>query len=867
MNQYKTSTMQMFLLLVLFSAVTEVRAQEPANTIPLRSAQYRLNRIAPGQTSGQAVFTIDQSNVVTIEIIAGIADLNTSILGPSGQVVDPTTIDGLGGSFTTISKGASDSPLMPLSLSNSFRYIYSFPSLGSGNYTVRFQAPPALAKEIAVSTQVTTDSKIAVSLIATDPRLVLGGTAVLTAAIFNGTAQITGANVTVKLLPTSGPPLNLTLKDDGGPGDNAAGDGLYSGQFTPSTLGNYRASALIIGTSAGVSFTRQAATSFEVIAQNSRLTGNFTDQGFDDDSNSRFDRVAVDLETTTTRAGTYRVFVHLKTANGQRLVRSADVNLAAGMATIRVNFEAAAFLALGEPGPYNIELVELLFIDTTGLAPSDSLANVGQTKAYTLTQFQRAQIALTGIVSDQGVDDNSNSKFDRLVVSVQVNVLTSGFYSWGYKLSDATANEIDFASGNTFFNVGLNNLSVTFNGAKIGAHAVNGPYQLRDLLLQGAGTSLVVTDVGRTQAYQFTQFENAPFVQLSVSSFSVNENAGTASITVTRTGSITAAATANYVTSDTAGLQNCTVANGKASERCDYVTSVGTVSLGAGQSSKTINIPLINDALVEGNETFTIRLSDAAGAALGSLTLATVTIVDDDSSAATSNPIDGVEFFIREQYLDILNRQPDSIGFQNWVNTLTPCPNGGFGEPPTSNCDRLHVAAGFFQSDEFLNRGYWAFRFYMVSYNEKPTYAQFIPDMAQVGGPKSPAEEQASKVAFADTFVQRPEFLARYAGLTGQPLANALLQTAGLPSNTFTISSGMTNGEILRGVIETSAVFNKFLVDGTVSIQYFGFLRRDPDTIGYQNNLNTLKANPNNLRHMIFIFINSTEYRGRFGPQ
>ena len=138
--------------------------------------------------------------------------------------------------------------------------------------------------------------------------------------------------------------------------------------------------------------------------------------------------------------------------------------------------------------------------------------------------------------------------------------------------------------------------------------------------------------------------------------------------------------------------------------------------------------------------------------------------------------------------------------------------------------------------------------------------------MAQVGGPKSPAEEQASKVAFADAFVLRPEFTARYGTLTGQALANALLQTAGLPSSTFTVTAGMTKGQILRGIIETAAVGNRFLTDGIVSIQYFGFLRRDPDTIGYQNNVNTLNANPSNLRHMIFIFIYSTEYRSRFGP-
>jgi hypothetical protein len=226
-----------------------------------------------------------------------------------------------------------------------------------------------------------------------------------------------------------------------------------------------------------------------------------------------------------------------------------------------------------------------------------------------------------------------------------------------------------------------------------------------------------------------------------------------------------------------------------------------------------------------------------------------------------------VEFFIRQQYLDILNRQPDSVGLSNWMNTLGQCPNSGFGEPKTSDCDRLHVAAGFFQSDEFLNRGYWAFRFYMVSYGQRPTYAQFIPDMAQVGGPKSPAEEESSKVGFADTFVQRPEFVARYGTLSGQSLANALLQTAGLPSSTFTVTSNMTNAQILRGIAETPAVLNRFLTEGTVSIQYFGFLRRDPDTIGYKNNIDTLNSDPDNLRHMIFIFIYSTEYRSRFGPQ
>lgn len=356
-------------------------------------------------------------------------------------------------------------------------------------------------------------------------------------------------------------------------------------------------------------------------------------------------------------------------------------------------------------------------------------------------------------------------------------------------------------------------------------------------------------------------------IQLGASSFSGSEEQGTISITVTRAGNNGASASVNFRTFDIAGLQSCTLMNSRGSERCDYVTSLGTVRFAAGESTRTIDVPLIDDVLVEGNETFTVILSNAVGATLGSTNAATVTILDNDSDAPAANPIDGVEFFIRQQYLDILNRHPDSVGLGNWMNTLGPCPNRGFGEPETSDCDRLHVAAGFFQSDEFLNRGYWAFRFYMVSQNERPTYAQFIPDMAQVGGPKSPAEEEASKVAFAEAFVQRPEFVSRYGGLSGQDFANALLQTAGLPSDTFTVSDSMTNAQILRGIVETPAVLNRFLTEGTVSIQYFGFLRRDPDTIGYQNNIDTLNANPGNLRHMIFIFIYSTEYRSRFGPQ
>ena len=227
---------------------------------------------------------------------------------------------------------------------------------------------------------------------------------------------------------------------------------------------------------------------------------------------------------------------------------------------------------------------------------------------------------------------------------------------------------------------------------------------------------------------------------------STNLNVGEANqfvrFNVTRSGDATSAATVSYSTSDAAALAPCTFFTGRASERCDYATSVGTLRWAAGESGdKFITIPVVNDALVEGQETFTVTLSNPTVASLGTIATAAAIILDDEQPVAGNNPIDGVDFFITQQYIDFLGRLPDQTGFQNWKQTLGSCPNGGFGENDNPTCDRLHVSTGFFQSTEFLGRGYFAFLFYMVSFNQRPLYNQFIPDMSQIGGTNSPQEE------------------------------------------------------------------------------------------------------------------------------
>jgi hypothetical protein len=53
-----------------------------------------------------------------------------------------------------------------------------------------------------------------------------------------------------------------------------------------------------------------------------------------------------------------------------------------------------------------------------------------------------------------------------------------------------------------------------------------------------------------------------------------------------------------------------------------------------------------------------------------------------------------------------------------------------------------------------------------------------------------------------------------------------------------------------------------------VTMQYFGYLRRDPDTSGFNFWLNKLNAFNGNFvnAEMVKAFLNASEYRQRFGP-
>ncbi len=360
-----------------------------------------------------------------------------------------------------------------------------------------------------------------------------------------------------------------------------------------------------------------------------------------------------------------------------------------------------------------------------------------------------------------------------------------------------------------------------------------------------------------------THASGTPSLQFTFGAYSVTESGGTAAINVFRSGPTTAAATVDYRTTDTAGLNSCSLVNGVASARCDYTNAVGTLRFAAGESVKTITIPIVNDSYAEADESFTFTLSNAVGSGLGAPSTTTVTINDNEASNGL-NPVDGTPFFVRQQYLDFLNREPDPAGNAAWQSVINNCPAGD------TTCDRIHVSSAFFRSPEFQDRGYFVYRFYPVSFGRKPEYVEFVPDLAKVSGFLSAAELEAAKVAFITEFMSRPAFGAKFNGLTDAQYVDTLLLTAQVtsPNRDFWIAAlgngTRTRATVLRDISESPEVYNKYYNQAFVVMQYFGYLRRDPDAL-YVNWIAVLDSSGDS-RGMVNGFMNSLEYRFRFGP-
>jgi hypothetical protein len=248
-----------------------------------------------------------------------------------------------------------------------------------------------------------------------------------------------------------------------------------------------------------------------------------------------------------------------------------------------------------------------------------------------------------------------------------------------------------------------------------------------------------------------------------------------------------------------------------------------------------------------------------------------------------TNPIESSQIFVRQHYLDFLNREPDAIGLQFWINNIESCGTD-------LNCrdvKRTDTSAAFFLSIEFQETGYLVHRFYKATFGRRPLMAEFLPDTQAIGNGvivNAPGWEQileSNKQSFVTSWVGRSAFKAVYDGLSNADYVNTLITNTGatfLQNDREALIAALDNNtktraQVLRDIAENQAFYNSEYNAAFVEMQYFGYLRRNPqdppdDNLdGYNYWLNKLNQFGGDYRRaeMVRAFLVSTEYRSRFG--
>jgi metallopeptidase family M12-like protein len=270
------------------------------------------------------------------------------------------------------------------------------------------------------------------------------------------------------------------------------------------------------------------------------------------------------------------------------------------------------------------------------------------------------------------------------------------------------------------------------------------------------------------------------------------------------------------------------------------------------------------------------------------------------TNAPLGNPIDQTNFFVRQHYTDFLGRTADPGGLDFWTSQIANCGSNA----ACIDTQRVSVSASFFLSIEFKETGYLVERVYKTAYGDADgtstfqgthtikvpvvRFNEFLTDTGEIGNGVIVGQagwEQTlenNKVAYFNRFVQTTRFTSSYpTAMLPTTYVRNLNANAGSPlspsEETQLIAEhaagSKSRGQVLRQIAEHSNLASAEFNRAFVLMQYFGYLRRNPndppdsDYTGFDfwlTKLNQFNGNYINAE-MVKAFLTSTEYRRRFG--
>ncbi|HYG83090.1 MAG TPA: Calx-beta domain-containing protein, partial [Pyrinomonadaceae bacterium] len=356
-----------------------------------------------------------------------------------------------------------------------------------------------------------------------------------------------------------------------------------------------------------------------------------------------------------------------------------------------------------------------------------------------------------------------------------------------------------------------------------------------------------------------TTADATPTIGFAESVYSVGEGDGRLEVTVRRGGDLSGPLAVEYATADAT-----------AHDRSDYGAAIGRLRFASGEESKSFVVFITDDAYAEGEESLQLSLSVIEdGAARGSQSTAEVRVADNDNAEGAVNPLDDASFFVRQQFVDIMGREPEPEESAALVKKLNECQAGDI------SCGREAVSAGLLLSEEHLSRVRLIHGLYRATLGRAPQYRELVRELHELSaGEQSGAEltDDEKKARVRDYAAEWLAVAERGTKKTDRQFVNTLVGNSGLKTAAASELLGglsrkeKTRAEVLLDVLGNTEVKDRWRNEALVAAHYFTYLRREPDEDGLKFWLEEAqKAGATLPLGVVSGFVNSAEYRQRFG--
>lgn len=245
---------------------------------------------------------------------------------------------------------------------------------------------------------------------------------------------------------------------------------------------------------------------------------------------------------------------------------------------------------------------------------SGGILGTPSTTTVTLTEMPVAAIGDAEVL--EGNSGNTTLSFPVTLSRAAVSPVTMSWFTLG---GSATSGS-DFVSASGTLNIPAGGTSGVVDVQIIGDLTPEADETFTVQLYSPSNAT-----IGRSSATgTILNDDTASMISFSSPTYSTSEAGGSAIITLTRTGNTAGNVSARMTTSD-----------GTAKAGSDYTAVSTTVSFASGETSKTISIPITNDAIIEPAETINLALSNPTGGATLGTAAAVLTIADDDRASVS----------------------------------------------------------------------------------------------------------------------------------------------------------------------------------------------------------------------------------------